>query len=558
VRASLAIFLVLGHFLISRGGAASLSPQTQNLSNKQALEDFDVMIDAFRNLYGPLSFKEARFGYTLDQLVNTYRAEVQASRGDVDTFAAFQQFISSFHDAHVSLAIPGNATDIKDYTVGVFLTPVEGKALVGQVGLDAETEIKVGDECLAIDGVKPQELLTTVLKYDSLANKLSDQQFIFYTLVRPFYLRELVPSKPFAQLEFQHPDGSKYQAVLPWIAQKDYQSTDTFVASRPINDSYVHRMNQIFQGSTVLSEGAIEPFFDSAAVKAKFGWVTLAPNSDYLKKYSLTAATAPNIYSALYRYKGKNLLLVRQPSYIPQTTIDNALNGYRAILDQYQSVADLLILDQTHNPGGDLEYASGFFSLFAKQQSDNFVEHLHADRKWIFDLRAEASDALQMGLKLFAQELELGAQIVDETIAAKADLTTPLPLVGLEHIDPDSQFTWNKPMLVLADELSGSCGDVFPMLIQRNHVAKIFGQTTMGAGGNVEPVVTLPNSQATLNFTRGLYTTYRRDGNYSNADLVENVGITPDIVKTISAADFRAGYVDYVASFSEAAIAQIR
>jgi C-terminal processing protease CtpA/Prc len=96
------------------------------------------------------------------------------------------------------------------------------------------------------------------------------------------------------------------------------------------------------------------------------------------------------------------------------------------------------------------------------------------------------------------------------------------------------------------------------MLVQRNGIAKIFGQTTMGLGGNVdERAINLPFSQATVDITRGLYTTYRPDGHYQTSDLIENNGVVPDIPYSHTLSDFRAGYVDYVKAFSLAALAQI-
>jgi C-terminal processing protease CtpA/Prc len=97
---------------------------------------------------------------------------------------------------------------------------------------------------------------------------------------------------------------------------------------------------------------------------------------------------------------------------------------------------------------------------------------------------------------------------------------------------------------------------MFPMLMQRNGIAKIFGEVTTGAGGNVDDgIATLSNSQATLNLTRGLYTTFRADGAYTDADLVENNGITPDYHYSHTVADFRAGFVGYIKAFSDKAVA---
>lgn len=106
-------------------------------------------------------------------------------------------------------------------------------------------------------------------------------------------------------------------------------------------------------------------------------------------------------------------------------------------------------------------------------------------------------------------------------------------------------------MIVLIDELAGSCGDAFPMLIHDNDVAPLFGRRTMGLGGNVEPFGPLTHSDAVLYLTRGLFTTHRDDETYAPEAFVENNGVLPDIEHVISVDDFRAGFVDYVTHFSD-------
>ncbi|HTV19963.1 MAG TPA: S41 family peptidase, partial [Polyangiaceae bacterium] len=122
---------------------------------------------------------------------------------------------------------------------------------------------------------------------------------------------------------------------------------------------------------------------------------------------------------------------------------------------------------------------------------------------------------------------------------------------------PDDQYVWTKPRLVLIDELAGSCGDAFPMLIKANHTAPLFGRRTMGLGGNVEAFGPLTNSLATLSLTRGTFTSHQDDETYVPGDFVENNGVQPDIEHVITAADFRTGFVDYMAHFSAVIASQI-
>lgn len=47
---------------------------------------------------------------------------------------------------------------------------------------------------------------------------------------------------------------------------------------------------------------------------------------------------------------------------------------------------------------------------------------------------------------------------------------------------------------------------------------------------------------------------FRPDGASREADVVENVGIKPDVPYAHTVADFRAGYVGYFAAFNDEAI----
>lgn len=106
-------------------------------------------------------------------------------------------------------------------------------------------------------------------------------------------------------------------------------------------------------------------------------------------------------------------------------------------------------------------------------------------------------------------------------------------------------------------ELSTSAADTVPLLFKVNHIAPIFGQRTTGAGGTVEPVAVLPNSDYTVYLSRGLVTTFDPTGEYPEENFIEDLGVTPNIEYSHTLADFRAGYVGYVRAFSDALVDEI-
>ena len=544
----------------------------RDLNQQEAMDDFRDLVTKIRTLYGPLSFKEQRFGYTFDQVVKESEAAVQAAKTDAELFGIFAKLLTKFKDGHVSIAFNSNS-DHKpvSYKIPIMLTPIEQKAIVSSIG-DALKEsdgsyggITVGDELIEIDGKKPYDLLPTLMAYRSLGNDVSDEHLIANVLDRKFYMTDLTPTAPEARLVFKAADGKTYEKRLLWRMKDEFGSTENkFVGGQPSRDWYIAH-----EALSIDKMGSVNPFFLTTQSQDKFKFVSVKPDENALKKFGLDPSKdkIPEIYAALYRYNGKSILLVRQPGYYTDDPlsedqigkwIQTQISTYEAILDQYQELADVLVIDQTHNPGGFLSYAMNFFAIFIQEEKAGFVQAMHADRQWIDSYKAEAILADKTLQNELSRQLLYTAKVVEDAYNRGEAMTAPIPMDGHYTLKP-GQFSWKKPMLVLADELAGSCGDIFPMLIKRNNVSKLFGQRTMGLGGNVETTQPgLIRSNAELHLTRGLYTTYRSDGRYTKDDFVENNGIQPDIVYTHTVEDFRAGYIGFIDQFSKSALEQIK
>jgi hypothetical protein len=465
-----------------------------------------------------------------------------------------------FRDGHVSISFPGNTSDVRSYKIGMFLVPVEGRAIVANTEPSmAEQGVQVGDELISIDGVKPFDLLPTIKQYEAFGNDVSDEHAIMRVTNRRSYMAQLLPTKPTAKLILEKSDGSKYEAVGIW--EKVKESTAKFeLVTGAKGPQYLFAgfgaLREAAKGS-VMEMGAYKPYFISEAVKSKYSVIEVEANDEYLKKYGVTREKLQDergkaIYAALYRAEGKTILLIRQPGYYPEKLdFKDLVNGYRATLDQFDEIADVLVIDQNHNPGGYLSYAQAFFSLFIQKPAFNLVQKMNADRAWIYGLN-EWADGEEPTNPGFAKMLRMRSELVEQAMEQGLSITEPMAF-GYDYVQPDSQYTWKKPILVLADELAGSCGDIFPMYMQRNGIAKIFGERTMGLGGNVEEVIVLPYSQARVTLTRGLFTTYKPDGSYAESELVENNGILPDMRHQLSVNDFRQGFLGYFEAFSKEA-----
>lgn len=529
------------------------------MTASEASADLEQLFGYVRTFYGPYEYKEARFGYSVADLEEQARDMLAAEPTDDGFYTAANWFLSRFDDGHVGLTSAPSSNPVTGYNIPIFITPVEGKALVAAIGSPlADLGIAYGDEVVAVDGISPFTLLDTELrKLDGFGNPLSNQHLIYRALLRPGYASEVRPTSPTAHLDFRRADGSEYSLDVIWREVRD--ESPSFVPEGPSllePESYLSTralaINAATQGS-LLQLGSPTPFFYNGATSAVFDITPVAPNAEMLARYGVDPAAASDIFGALYSYGGKTLLLIRQSAYDDATE----LAYYRALLDQYDNFVDGLVVDQTHNPGGSILYCTGFARLFTASAGQNFVQAYNADRKWVNDLR----DAVELADPDLTTEealrFELLATRIEQAYDAGQALTEPLPLLGGNQLLPDEQYVWTKPLLVLIDELAGSCADIYPMLVKNNHIAPLFGRRTMGLGGNVEGFGPLTNSLATLSLTRGIFTSHQDDETYSPADFVENNGVQPDIEHVITAADFRRGFIDYMAHFSAVIVEQI-
>lgn len=542
----------------------ALQAPLRDLTAEEALDDLEHLFSYVRSLYGPYEYKQARFGYSIEALEASARERLANAPGDDGFYATATWFLTRLQDAHVRLIPGARSNPVVTYRIAVDLQSVEGKALVARLGDPtlAQLGIDIGDEVVSIDGAAPHDLLADITELESLANPVSNQQLIAYAFSRPGFAARLRPSSPTAHVVFRHADGSEYARDLIW--RQLQQSPVSFVEApegltRLRDDSFLWRPRAELElespEATLFSLGAPQPFFVTGATEAAFGVQAVTPSPETLAALQIDPGALPDIFAGVYEYQGKKILLLRQPTYAPPD-IGLALRYYLGTLVDFESQVDGLVIDQTHNPGGSVAFVSEFFELFGGDATRKFVQAVNTDRSWIDGLRADAVAADPTLAGEAARGFLLRASLVESAYDAGEPLTTPISLTDDRLLDT-SGYVWKKPLLVLIDELAISGGDAFPLLMQANRVAPLFGQRTMGGGGSVELVAQLPHSNAGLRLTRGLFTASRPSGTYADTDFVENRGVFPDILHELTVADFRAGFVGYMTHFSDQIVSQI-
>ena len=183
--------------LNDQGASFGLRP----LKSDELLTDFDTLVSNVNAYYGPREYKEKRFGYSIAELAKGFREKVSAASSEAEALGYFYQFLAKLDDGHVSLRVAETSGGVLSHSLGLFLTPVAGRALVGDIvdkELVTSPQVEIGDEVLSIDGVKPFDLLPIITKYAWIANPISAQHLIMRAMIRPFYMTEIAPKSPTA------------------------------------------------------------------------------------------------------------------------------------------------------------------------------------------------------------------------------------------------------------------------------------------------------------------------------------------------------------------------
>ncbi|MBX3022158.1 MAG: protease-like activity factor CPAF [Bdellovibrionales bacterium] len=258
---------------------------------------------------------------------------------------------------------------------------------------------------------------------------------------------------------------------------------------------------------------------------------------------------------------GKTIGYIRIPHYGESTL---AFVSFRNLIAKFQAETDALVIDQVNNPGGSVLYVMALMTVLSDQPIKVPPHHIALwptivsrslqIRNEVAVVKNDADAKIILGNDIdgypvnyqMVEGLREYVRGIEAAWKNKERVTQPLPLFGMDRVNPDAQVAYTKPILVLTNELDFSGGDFFPGILQDNKRAKVFGQRTAGAGGYVVSVQ-FPSSLGleSFSFTGSLA---RR----VNGAPLENLGVTPDFPYTMTEKDFSSDFSDYKAAVNAA------
>jgi hypothetical protein len=553
------------------------SDELRELKRKEALADFSQITGAFEALYAPLERKESRYGFRFDALKWQTEFEIRRGRTDRDFLGAFQRFAAKFKDGHISLSYDLTSDSTALYTVPFLVTPFEDRHLLTATvqGFLEATNLSFGDELVAIDNVPVARWIERINPYVGTPNPKGQAQLAaqFLTTRLEYLDSSLVPKEGAqSRFEFVKADGSRVTVELPWskgfrLPRKEKAPESVGLA---FGTSVASDLTQIAleRQSELAAYGAAFPFFFTQKSVDVLQPQLVRPSDENLKAFNTPTCAAGGyecykLASALYEYNGKRILFARVPSYT--ISVDglsaNAPGYFQALFFEFQSQADVLVLDQTHNPGGNDFFAATLYTSLLREAGPTRGARLNTDRRTlqVFRGNQQSFDGNpDPGAQATFQYFKTIGDELETAIDKDQSLTAVLPQFTLGAQLPPAEQGWKKPFVVLADELSASNGDFVPMLVKASKQGVLFGARTAGLGGNVEEVVTTSNNNITLRLTRNLGVAFKADGKYTDKDFVEDNGVVPDVAYDLKAKDYQEGYTSYVKAFSDVAAGLVK
>ena len=528
----------------------------------QKMYDMFQLSSAYAMNYGPLQWKRDAFNYDLLN-ISTWLDKAAKSQDDLEYYEVLVSYVAALNDAHDVFLLPSDFQASLGFGVDIY----DGKVLVDFVPGGNPNGVAfpvIGDELVSIDGTAAADLIQAFTKYAIAANPLSTNRVAASLL--PFRIQAYMPHAheipDVSTVVLRHADGSTDAFSLAWtktgtpLALIGPVISPHSSATPPVGDPAPERASVALHrrlGSMrlpgpkfVLGFGATRPVF--------------ALPSNFVIRMGKSQFDA--LYSGVFQAQGLNIGYIRIPSFF----VSGAT--FQTEIDYMQTNTDGLIVDIMRNPGGDGCDAEDLLSRIMPSQFRSVGLEIRATRSWVAAYATALQDSIDFGDPddVVQQWRQLLQQVTDAW-HTPSGRTGPLPVCSSSlNVNPATDINGNmvaytKPVMLLTDEFSASAADFFAAAFQDNQRGIIFGNRTMGAGGNVNDYTVTTYSEGQASVTESLMSRKNPvtvDG-FPTAPYVENIGVRPDVFQDYMTRDnLTTKGAPFVQAFTDAIVALIK
>ncbi|MBA3722981.1 MAG: protease-like activity factor CPAF [Parachlamydiaceae bacterium] len=537
---------------------------TEEMKKVSMCRDLEVLKHTFDVNYAPADWKKQSLHWEMEVALEEAKNKIKSTQNITtkEFHKIARQFLNSANDHHVQIEFCSTESAFLPFTVkkaeGIYyINWIDREAIS-----DAHYAIFVGDELLEFDGKPVEEVIASLKSAGGWNSDLPTYQAFAEIILtnRKGKRGEDIPEGPVGITLRSAKDDSIRSFQLMW----DYQpeSIKNPADMDHLADSIFPLLNQENKRKKIASLDMCTPAYslyksDNDQKEGALGsYKSFVPP---LGKITWENEEECQFHAYIYQNKeGKRIGYVRIPTYVGD---QGDIEEFGKIISYYQKNTDALVIDQLHNPGGRVNYHYGLASMLTNRPLVTPKHHLkltHQDVLSAFedlnilkhvksndDAMLFFPDDPYMNYEYALFEKEFVRFIIKEWNAGRI-FTRPVHLGGVDHINPHPKYNYTKPILILINEMDFSCADFFPAIMQDNKRATLFGMRTAGAGGCVDRA-NLENSNGISKFSY-TYTIAER----VDKQLIENVGIAPDIEYQITAQDLQKGYIPYIKAVNNA------
>src|SRR5581483_9667800 len=407
----------------------------------------------------------------------------------------------------------------------------DGKLLVDSINraqLPSTTfPFQTGYELVSIDGTDAQQILDGLLQYGIAANPRSTRRIAAQWLTNRFQqiLPHAINVPDKSTVVFRRPDGLTESYSIPWVKS----GLPLINVGRYITPSAAHKPSTDYMKTLqklwnlklpdrfVNGFGSRSPVF-VASLPAGFIRLQGGSSSDVF-------------YSGTFQSGGFNIGYIRIHDFAPANPT-TAVSSFRNEITFFEQNTDGLVVDITRNPGGSGSYLNQLLAQLMPATWRSIAFQVRATSTWVEEISSALESAKSGGAP--QATIDLLQSIKDSIVTAnraQRGTTDPIPLDDLTIDRAPVAGAYDKPIIVLVDEMSASAADAFAATIQDNGRGPLFGFRTMGAGGNVVDWEAGSYSLGITSVTESLM--IRKNpvvtSDFPPAPYVENIGVRPDI-----------------------------
>ncbi len=553
----------------------------QRLTADQKAADFKYLASLYAAQYAPYDWKKQLFGFDAFK-TQPWLDRVAKTTTDLDFYDICVEFVASLKDTHARFTLPsdfvatlGFATDIYD---GVAL--IEGLNRT-QLPL-RDFPFTTGDQLLSVDGKSVEQLLAEYSKYAWGGNPISNKRnAAIYLTTRA---QSVIPHAPSigdtAVVEIKRQNGNVETYTVPVVksgtplevgpvpSPKTAATRKTALA-RPAatGPEYMRALDEISHSGLLnepesilnppnglLNLGSRNPVFLNSLVSSGF-------------TRRLGGAAADFFYSGTFKRDELTIGYIRIPTYSPASQAAQ-LRILETEIAFFTANTDGLIVDQMRNTGGLLCFGEEVIRRLVPYPFTGTGFQVRATWGRLLGFYSNMILAKSQGAA--TDVIERYENIYKEISTANAAgrlVTNTVPLCSSTQLrDPATDangvnIAYRKPIMMLVDEFTLSAGDSAASMFQDARRGILFGQRTMGAGGNNTGFDTGAFTEGFTGMTVGLQVRQAPRGtpDYPYTAYSENVGIRPEVLDDYMTKDnlLQSG-APFVHDFLEAMYAYIK